>query len=608
MTSKKRLSTGSSPGLPRVGSQDQPLYWTDDIPVCFLSGVGFSTNQTYREDGFRREDHEFEDRSFHFKLENGVYLYGVFDGHDGSKASNFAAQRLPAEVVFGQLTGKTDDEEILNVLHQAFISVEKAYFDSISDVHAEKCNLQEQIPEGINSYEAYRQFPDLHKRLEAIEEEIRGGATAVVCLIVNNTLYVANTGCCRALLCTTDTDGVLRVMQLTVNHDLTNEDELQRLSELGLDVGKLRQVGQLGNHTYTRTIGDYHVKGGYKEIDVLCTAMSDPVVAEPQLNPGYQLDDDCRFLVIMSGGLYRSLEAVGMESVNREIASMVAAEFASQSTLNGVAQAVVDKVVRIHHDSFLTAMDDVKQRCQTRDDITLLVRNFNYPLPNALNTPSPAAKASSVRSPFFQSPAAGGEYALLPGAGVDMAPLSVVIPSGGQGQGSPAEDHRPMFSVSAQANPGTSTLTNTSLYSAGTLQSSQYSSTGRSNVYTSSNDSTQSGDGEPSGPFTRQSKVKKTMSLDADGRVEAYIDFSGYHKAVAELTDAQREALTAETEPRPAYEAIPEEAEPGHGTPAGRDSPGGEPREAGRPGGGGPGGGGATQGTLGGVTETAQTA
>jgi len=42
--------------------------WTDDLPVCHMSGVGFSTNQVYRPDGLRREEHEFEDHSFHFKF------------------------------------------------------------------------------------------------------------------------------------------------------------------------------------------------------------------------------------------------------------------------------------------------------------------------------------------------------------------------------------------------------------------------------------------------------------------------------------------------------------------------------------------------------------
>lgn len=70
-----------------------------------MSGVGFLTNQRYREDGGRREEYEFEDRSFHFNVDD-TYLYGVFDGHDGPRASDFTVQRLPAELLLGQLTGK----------------------------------------------------------------------------------------------------------------------------------------------------------------------------------------------------------------------------------------------------------------------------------------------------------------------------------------------------------------------------------------------------------------------------------------------------------------------------------------------------------------------
>ena len=36
-------------------------------------------------------------------------------------------------------------------------------------------------------------------------------------------------------------NGVLRVVQLSVDHDLRNEDELLRLSQLGLDVEKFKQ-------------------------------------------------------------------------------------------------------------------------------------------------------------------------------------------------------------------------------------------------------------------------------------------------------------------------------------------------------------------------------
>lgn len=60
-------------------------------------------------------------------------------------------------------------------------------------------------------------------------------------------------------------------------------------------------------------------------------------------------------------------------------------QFRVQSTLTGVAQAVVDKVVRIHHDF---NMSNSTSSSGKREDITLLVRNFNYPLPHALSSPT----------------------------------------------------------------------------------------------------------------------------------------------------------------------------------------------------------------------------
>lgn len=66
-------------------------------------------------------------------------------------------------------------------------------------------------------------------------------------------------------------------------------------------------------------------------------------------------------------------------------------QFREQSTLTGVAQAVVDKMVRIHHDVYMSGSSTPNGHsriCGKRDDITLLVRNFNYPLPNAINSPT----------------------------------------------------------------------------------------------------------------------------------------------------------------------------------------------------------------------------
>lgn len=81
------------------------------MPICTQSGVGFSPNQRYRVDGGRREEHEFEDRSFHFHFgDKDCYLYGVFDGYNGKNAAEFAAQKLPAELLLGQLTGRARNQ------------------------------------------------------------------------------------------------------------------------------------------------------------------------------------------------------------------------------------------------------------------------------------------------------------------------------------------------------------------------------------------------------------------------------------------------------------------------------------------------------------------
>lgn len=77
-------------------------------------------------------------------------------------------------------------------------------------------------------------------RLNSLNTELSSGLTAVAALIYKSRLYVANVGDCRALLCRTDENSVLRVLQLSVDHDLTNEDELLRLSLLGLNTEQLK--------------------------------------------------------------------------------------------------------------------------------------------------------------------------------------------------------------------------------------------------------------------------------------------------------------------------------------------------------------------------------
>lgn len=202
-------------------------------------------------------------------------------------------------------------------------------------------------------------------------------------LIYNSQMYICSIGNCRALLCKTDENNVMRVNQMCVDHNVHNEDEALRLSQLGIDIQAMKQ----SPFQSTRCIGCYSGKAGYKDNSHMSGASSEPVVSQPEIIGPIPLDDSCRFLVLLSGGLRRILHDIypnEAHAVNRELVQMIVEQFRTQSTLSGVSQSVVHKVVQMHHDTYMRQVDDPP--FQGRDDITLLVRNFNYPMPNAIHT------------------------------------------------------------------------------------------------------------------------------------------------------------------------------------------------------------------------------
>lgn len=84
-----------------------------------------------------------------YRYDENTHFYGVFDGHVGTKAADFTAQRMPAEILLGQLKGKENHQDVREVLNQAFLAVEKSFFESIDDLLAEKENLRLQLQVSI---------------------------------------------------------------------------------------------------------------------------------------------------------------------------------------------------------------------------------------------------------------------------------------------------------------------------------------------------------------------------------------------------------------------------------------------------------------------------
>lgn len=72
--------------------------------------------------------------------------------------------------------------------------------------------------------------------MKELDEELSCGTGAAIAILKDNRLFVANVGESRVLLCKTDQDDVMSVIQHTVDHNLNNLDEVMRLKNLELKV------------------------------------------------------------------------------------------------------------------------------------------------------------------------------------------------------------------------------------------------------------------------------------------------------------------------------------------------------------------------------------
>ncbi|XP_041093730.1 TGF-beta-activated kinase 1 and MAP3K7-binding protein 1 [Polyodon spathula] len=539
-----------------VVRQSATQSWTDDLPLCQLCGVGSAVNRVYTPDGKAVQEHPYEDGYMRFQGEDGCCLYGVFNGYDGSRVVSFVSQRLSAELLLGQLTVSHGDADVRRVLLQAFDVVEKSFLESIDDALAERANLLSQLPEGVPFHQLPQQLQKIAERVSVVEQEVSGGATAVVALILNKKLYGAvslrehgdydpvttarvaegERGLCLCLQCVCLTlslrergdydpvcrglDGacvqwlwltVLCVQQavLCVLAGRLDGARVQQAVLRWLDGARIKQAGLIGGQSSTRRIGDYRaggeergdyrVKYEYTDMDLLSASKSKPIIAEPEVHGGHSLDGVTGFLLLMSDGLYKALEAAhGPEQANQALVATVAAECAQQTSLDAVAQAVVDRVCRLHHDTFASGRERAKD-CLRHEDMTLLIRSFSYPLGGEAGdpalTPTQGGRLYPVSVPYSNAQSTSKT----------SVTLSLVMPSQG-----PVMNGSHTNSTVDETTP---TLTNQS--PTATLQSS--------GAHTQSTSSS-SGDGSL---FRHRGHA---LQPDENGRVEPYVDFTSFYR------------------------------------------------------------------------------
>lgn len=314
------------------------------------------------------------------------FLYALFSGNvpNSQKVTELALKTVAASILCGQVHAGITENQIINVVKQSFRSVEKEYMNNIEHLLTRKAELLSRLPSDLSEYEKAKRYKPVLGEVIEIHDELSAGASCVLALIYKSNLYIGNIGASKALLCKNDDNNVLRVTQLTVDHDLFNPDEEQRIKSLGLDIASLKQ----DSNFLTRCIGNYHSKGGYKDSTILSGAREAPVLSEPEIVGPIPVDGSCRFLILMSKGLCKTLTDIfesDSSKINKEIVQMSVEQFRSQTNLMGVAQSVVNKISLQHHDAFMENLEEgsAKGAFDMREDCTFLIRNFNYPLPNA---------------------------------------------------------------------------------------------------------------------------------------------------------------------------------------------------------------------------------
>ena len=180
------------------------------------------------------EDAHFVDSDFAGK---GWLYAGIYDGHGGGAAAEYASQNLP----------RIFRERLLSGLPPA-----KAFMES---------------------YEA----------VSGKMNELDSGTTTVDVLIGDGKAYAANVGDARAIVV-----GWGGVQQLTVDHRLDNPDERQRVERMGGHVQYPYTYRGVQGIMPTRTLGDSY----FKPVGIIAT----PSVGEYRIT-----DDDFLLLVACDG-------------------------------------------------------------------------------------------------------------------------------------------------------------------------------------------------------------------------------------------------------------------------------------------------------------------
>ncbi|WRX12559.1 PPM-type phosphatase-like domain - like 7 [Theobroma cacao] len=254
---KSSLSLGADTASPSVVKRKRPAMIEIPTPMAVKLGFAAETPRGEEEVQVEREGYsvyckrgrrgKMEDRYsavVNLTGDSKQAFFGVFDGHGGSKAAEFAAKNLDKKVMEA-VSNRSCGEGIEDAIREAYLTTD----------------------------------------IDFLKEDVVGGTCCVTAMVHEGDIVVSNAGDCRAVM---SRSGVAEA--LTSDHKPSRQDERDRVEALGGYVDCCHGAWRIqGSLAVSRAIGDKHLKQW--------------VIAEPETKL-LKIQPECEFLILASDGLW----------------------------------------------------------------------------------------------------------------------------------------------------------------------------------------------------------------------------------------------------------------------------------------------------------------
>jgi len=214
-------------------------------------------------------------------------LVGIFDGHSGERCAKFLSEEIPNQLKNHRLF--IEQPEV--ALREVFVNCENLWIQKYGN---DAASVADQQP-------------------------VEDGSTALLCYVLNEDLYIANVGDCRAILSQAG-----QLLVLSTDHNTNNSDEVKRIVDLGGFIIGGRVQGKLA---ITRSFGDYPLKANNQKY----------LTAEPEIRH-IPLTSETDFIVIGCDGLYDEWE-------NEDIIQYVQKSIEQKHCAQDIAQNLVNEAI-----------------------------------------------------------------------------------------------------------------------------------------------------------------------------------------------------------------------------------------------------------------------